>query len=63
MTPKINRIYKSALNNKEYLKAIKEADNDNKPTVLSDELIKHLFATAYYGWLVGKYGNNWELYI
>lgn len=61
MTTKIKKVYKSAIKNTRFLQDIKEADNDTKPNFLSSDLEKHLFAAIYYGWLVGKYGNDWEL--
>ena len=63
MNKKVKRVYKSGLNNKNFLQAIKVADNDKKPTVFSTDLEKHLFASTYYGWLVAEYGINWESHL
>lgn len=63
MTPRIKRIYKSACKNKEFLRAIEEADGDKKPTMFAPDLEKHIFATIYYGWLVSQYGCAWELHL
>lgn len=63
MTYRVTRIYKSAIKNDEFLAAIKEADNDVKPGFFSHDVEKHFFAATYYGWLVGKYGHNWELHL
>lgn len=63
MTPKIKEIYIRARKNKEFLKDIKNADNDTKPSVLSSDLKKHLFANMYYGWLVAKHGQWWEMHV
>lgn len=60
MDSRIREIHKSGLKNEEYLTAIYEADGDKKPHKFSCDLTKHLFATVYYGWLVGKYGNAWK---
>ena len=63
MTAKIKKIYKSGLKNDKFLQAIKEADGDKKPNLLSSDLEKHLFASVYYGWLVGEHGIAWELHL
>ena len=63
MTSKIKKIYKSGLKNDKFLQAIKEADGDNKPNLFSGDLEKHLFASVYYGWLVGERGIAWELHL
>ncbi len=60
MTPRFKKIYKSALKNKSFLEAIYEADFDTPPNSFSSDLDKGLFAAIYYGWLVGKYGKEWE---
>ena len=58
MTEKVKKIYESGLKNNEFLWAIKEADRRNKPNMFSSDLEKNIFATIYYGWLVGKYGSD-----
>lgn len=63
MTNKISRLYKGGSYNEEFLNAINKADGDGKPGFFSDDIEKTLFATVYYGWLVGKYGSNWDLHI
>ena len=60
MTEKIKGLYKKALKNELFLVSIKSADNDEKPKWYSSELEKNIFATVYYGWLVGLYGNDWK---
>lgn len=62
MTERIRQQLKAAKLNKEFLAAIKEADNDNPPGFFADSLTEHLFCAVYYGWLVGKYGNKWRQY-
>jgi predicted 3-demethylubiquinone-9 3-methyltransferase (glyoxalase superfamily) len=61
MTKRIEIIYKSAIKNNKFLNDIKEADGDKKPTIFATEQDKIIFATIYYGWLVGKYGVSWEI--
>ena len=56
MTEKVKKIYKSGLKNNEFLQSIKEADGDKKPNMFSSNLEKNIFATIYYGWLVGFHG-------
>lgn len=63
MTPKVKRIYESALKNKQFLEDIYNADGDTKPSMFSESLEKHLFVMCYYGWLVAKYGKDWELHL
>ncbi len=63
MTERVEKIYKSGLKNKKFLQAIKEADGDRKPNISSSDLEKHLFSSAYFGWLVSEHGVDWELNI
>ena len=63
MTKEIKKIYKSGLENYDFLQEIKEADGDERPNLFDDDLIKHFFCNVYYGWLVGKYGVNWKQYL
>ena len=63
MTTKIKSIYKSGLSNIEFLEEINAADGDEKPTLFSSDLEKHLFSAIYYGWLVSRYGINWKLHV
>lgn len=60
MTEKIKALYKRAINDTEFLAAIKSADGDEKPGLFASDLKKILFATIYYGWLVGTYGDDWN---
>lgn len=61
MTEEIYKLYEKGLENKEFLDAIKSADNDEKPNLCSSQIEKHLFVSTYYGWLVGKFGDNWKI--
>ena len=60
MTPEVKRLYNRANKDDLFLQAILEADWDKKPWFFADEVQKVLFATTYYGWLVGRYGKNWN---
>lgn len=57
---KLHKLHNGALNNKSFLKMIKDADSDKIPGLLSNDLEKHFFASVYYGWLAGMYDINWE---
>lgn len=59
MNEKVKILYKAACKNKDFLEDIKKADGDKKPSLLASELQKHIFSSVYYGWLVGKYKENW----
>ena len=63
MTEKVKRLYKSAVKNKAFLIEIYEADGDKKPKPLARSEEKLAFAAIYYGWLLGKYGMEWELHL
>lgn len=64
MTPTVKQLYNSASKNQEFLLSIREADNDEKPGLFSNDQEKAIFAAVYYGWLVGKYGSsNWKNYL
>lgn len=59
IVPRIKKIYDKACLDREFLQAIKEADDDKKPGYFSSDAEKAAFAGIYYGYLVGKHGNNW----
>ena len=63
MDAKCKIIYNSGRANKEFLNAIREANGDKKPSIFAGEIEKHIFGAGYYGWLVGKYGNDWESHL
>lgn len=63
MTETIKEIYKASIKDTTFLKAIKEADNDTAPNIFASNNDKVIFATLYYGWLVGTYGNSWKTHI
>jgi hypothetical protein len=61
---KLMKVYKAGRLNKEFLKEIKEADNDEAPDNSRNTLDKVFFALTFYGWLVGKYGpKEWNNHI
>ena len=60
MTEKIKMIYESGKKNNQFIKDIFDADGDTVPNFFSPDLNKNIFATIYYGWLVGKYGKEWK---
>lgn len=63
MTESVRKKLKSAKANKEFLHAIYEADKDKPPGIFASDIEEHLFVVVYYGWLVGKYGNDWRDYL
>lgn len=63
MTEKVKVLYDSAVSNKEYVDAVKSANNDRKPNIFSGDIERHIFAAGYYGWLVGKYGDDWRHFL
>jgi len=60
MNSKIKKIYDSSIKNEFFLNDIESADGDKKPNLFAGEIEKHIFSSIYYGWLVGKYGDDWE---
>lgn len=63
MNQRIKGLYFAAISNITFLQDIYKADFDVKPDHNADDLEKGAFALTYYGWLVGKYGDNWKNYI
>lgn len=63
MTAEVKKIYKGALTNKEFIKDAYKADGDNPPNIFASSNEKVIYAMIYYGWLVGKYGSEWRLFI
>ena len=65
MTPSVRKSWKSAIKNKEFQKDALSADGDKFPSMakrlIMDEIEKIIWATIYYGWLIGKYGDDWEI--
>lgn len=62
MTFEINNLFKGAKNNQTFRKELEAADN-NKMSFFISDLEKHIWASFYYGWLVGKYKDNWKNHI
>ena len=60
MNKQIALLYKHARENENFLKDIESADNDREPSLIASSIEKHVFASTYYGWLVGKFGNKWR---
>ena len=62
--PKVKRNFEASLENQSFLNDIKHADNDNPFDFdLSDPIKQTIIASIYYGWLVAKYGKNWQNHI
>ena len=61
---KLMKVFKAGKLNKEFLKDIKEADNDEAPDNSANLLNRLYFTLTFYGWLVGKYGSKeWNKHI
>ena len=60
MTRRIRILYDGGRKNTAFSIEIYEADLDKKPSFFSSSAEKHFFAMVYYGWLVGKYKNEWK---
>ena len=60
MDEKMKAVYKRAKNDSEFLASIKSADNDDPPGMLASEITKAVFSAVYYGYCVGKYGDDWD---
>ena len=59
MNNRVKVVYRAAIEDRKFLAAIKSADDDNPPHILSSNAKKAIFASIYYGWCVAKYGNEW----
>ena len=60
MNARVQELYDKSLEDKEFLDDIKRADEDNKPSIFARKSEKISFATMYYGWLVGRYKDDWR---
>ena len=60
MTERAKKLYLSAINNREFIDEFKDAGQRVPSRILADDLEKHLFAAVYLGWLIAKYGNDYE---
>jgi len=64
MTKRVKKIYNSAKSNSLFLQDIYEVDSNNiTPEMITTKTKKITFVAIYYGWLIGKYGKNWESHI
>ena len=57
------KILKSAKKNERFNLDILAADGDKPPGFFASQVEEMIYSTAYYGWLVGKYGSSWEEYL
>jgi hypothetical protein len=58
MTPAIKELYKLAKKDTVFLDQFKDADDGPPPNFSSRNFDKIIFATVYYGWLIGN--GKWE---
>lgn len=60
MTQEVKELYESSIVDEFFLEEIYDADGDKKPSRYDSNNKKVLFASIYYGWLVGIYGSKWR---
>jgi len=66
LNPSTLKLYDAAHQNTDFITEILDADPKdrvmfNKPAPGdAGQIHKKLVATTYYGWLLGKYGSEWE---
>lgn len=59
MLPRVRKLYNHAISDAEYHeRMLSSADDRIGPR--SDMIEKHIVAAAYYGYLIGTKGANWE---
>lgn len=63
MTRRAKKLYDSAIKNEIFLNAIYDADGDKKPSFFASEQEKSFFSAVYYGWMVSRYGKEWESFL
>lgn len=56
ISSKVKKLWERAIKDDDFLDMLRKADNDEKPPNNSDDKIKAIFASIYYGWLIAKYG-------
>jgi len=65
MTEKVKKTWKSCIKNKKFQSDAFLADGDKFPSIqrrlFMSDTDKLIWSSIYYGWLVGKYGNDWEI--
>jgi len=64
MTTEVLKSWDSCINNIQFQEDMLQGDGDVFPSRSKRIFMPHndkvIWATIYYGWLVGKYGNDWE---
>ncbi len=63
MHSEIKRLFNACRKDEEFIKMLKLADNDPKPSIWMSNDAQVIYAYYYYGWLIGKHGTNWREYI
>lgn len=61
MTEKVYKCYKDSINDDGFEKEmlIASPEGNKKPGWLADDLQKTLWALAYYGYIIGKFGSQY----
>ena len=63
MDPEVRKLFKACLKDEEFIKTLKLADDDPKPTIWMGNNVKVVYASYYYGWLIARHGTNWRNFI
>ena len=63
MTPEVKAIYEAGLKDKTFLALIKADDGSDPPGMFADRVEKLFFATAYFGYILAKYGLGYKSYL
>ena len=63
MKGKSKILYNAGMNNHQFLKDMRNADKDSIPPKETGIMGQCLLAAAYYGYLVAKFGLDWEKHL
>lgn len=61
MRPIVRKLLKVGKMDREFLDDLYAADGDTKPSIFASDMEIMFFTAVYYGWLVGKFGNDWRV--
>ncbi len=62
--PKVKRNFEASLDNSSFVEELVVADKENLlNSDLSNPVNQSIVAAIYYGWLVAKYGKDWQNHI
>ena len=61
MGPRIKKLYNRAKKDEKFKAALLSADGDKFPGLFDNEVDKIAVAGFYYGWLIAKHGDDWDI--